>query len=586
MSESRITPEIIETILRTSRVKNCKDVYSLAPRGSRVGIYFQQRRATLLAAAIGSRLGRGVLEECNIGIVGGGVSGMTFLLAITREGARRVRLYEATNDIITTGKSAKHRLLHPNYNRWPLLGSMDVFTSLPMLNWHATSADRVTALMKKEIETHHYTLMGNAVRYNHKVTKVVQRGAGPRNPLLVEFTQSGVTHKAEHKIVVIAAGFGRESASTWGLDDYWSDRHDFDEGLHTRPCTVYGAGDGALIDIIRSCARKPSEAWQLPLEMIARNRSETALTFQNDRPDRYVPLRRPEFTEFEKKIQAHEESIRCVAWPMSRDDVATSDAYAVDEEKFYMGCIADLRDRTPDLHNNIDKLLKPIASRSELRPTLIGTRVNGFEPTSAPINKLLLAYLLESGRIAYERRAKVQTELELAAWSKASAPDRVKRIIVCRFGATKNFPPARDPASRPADHIIVEVEGDGPVVETDVEADLIDALSGVTGGGFVYFDEMPDPLIVARYGDDKVGANRNTLENNKALLVSFANEHLNNATVERVNQFGKDESKWMLGTNLNPAQILERLVRIGGVDGHFLGAPIVVSSNYTDVRQC
>ena len=129
MPDTEITPEVLELILRTSRVKGCQDLYSLAPRGHRVGIYFQQRRATLLAAALGSRLGREKLAESRIGIVGGGVSGLTFLLAIKNRGADNAFLYEAEDDVLTIGAAASHRLVHPNYNRWPMLGSMDVLLS-------------------------------------------------------------------------------------------------------------------------------------------------------------------------------------------------------------------------------------------------------------------------------------------------------------------------------------------------------------------------------------------------------------------------------------------------------------------------
>ena len=86
-----------------------------------------------------------------------------------------------------------------------------------------------------------------------------------------------------------------------------------------------GAGDGALIDIIRACAKHPAGAWQLPLEMIARIRKDAALTIPKDSRRTAIPLRRLGFSEIEKKIQAHEESVRCMAWSTCQDAGSSSE---------------------------------------------------------------------------------------------------------------------------------------------------------------------------------------------------------------------------------------------------------------------
>jgi hypothetical protein len=543
-----------------------------------VGYYFQQRRATLLAAAIKSRIGSEKLESYSIGIVGGGVSGLTFLLTIMNEGAKEVCLYESGTELIARGVRSKHRLLHPNYNRWPLLGSMDVFTSLPVLNWHAASADSVISLMQNEISAKFADRVTDHVRFNHKVKRILQRSDALAKPLQVEFVTSGITKTQDHNLIVIAAGFGDEGAAAWGLNDYWTeDAINFDENTHQRQCTVYGAGDGALIDIIRACAKSPSEAWRMPLELIAHLRAPEATTIQKDSlRQKNIHLRLPAFTAIERKIQSHEENIRSMAWSISRNDPAVTDQYAQEEQDFYFGLIKELEKNRQGILQKLNVFLKPVAASPNLRPVLVGTKINGFEPTSAPINKLLLALLLHTGRVRFEQREKLISEAELTAWSIAPATERTKAIVVCRFGATKNFPLAGLASVRPPLGVVVEIEGSGPVTETEAEANLIDALSGITGGEYVYFNSMPDPIVRARNGLDQEGATWDTRSDNSRILQSFARQHLD-AEVLLSPRASSDGPKWVLRTSLNDDEIRERLIRVGGIDGNFLGAPIVIS---------
>ncbi|WP_338693250.1 hypothetical protein V5279_43495 [Bradyrhizobium sp. 26S5] len=578
-----IAPEIVELILRTSRVKGCSEVYSLAPRGHRVAFYFQQRRATLLAAAITNRIGRDALKTRKICIIGGGASGLTFLLAISNEGAENVSLYEAGKKIVTRGARAKHRLVHPNYNRWPLLGSMDVFTSLPVLNWYAESAEHVVKQLQERIATDYDDLISNSVKTKHKAKRVTQGDASLAHRLNVTFDVEGSEVREDFQIVVIAAGFGDENGMAWGFKDYWTKEEDFDEDTHSRPCTVYGVGDGALIDIVRCCAKKPDDAWRIPLGTIARLRPQHATTLFRD--NREVKVRPPIFEPMEKKIQAHEESIRSVAWAMSRSSEKTSNSYAEDEESFYLSCVSDLQRDKRTLIRFLDDSFKPIAP-DHLKPVLVGTLQSAFEPTSAPINKLLLAYLIAAKRIIYSPRDRAQQSSELDLWKSEDPTVKREKITICRFGAAKNFP-AKKPgkgrktkskAAFPAKGIEVAI---GPKIifaETDTEANLIDALSGVTGGEYVLFDAMPHRLTLARYGEDKDEVTRDTMEKNKPILMSFARDNLDAETVTFHPRSDKQSAKWVIFTALTDEEVRQRLLPLGGLDGNFFGAPIVLNS--------
>lgn len=575
MPDQEVTPEIIDLILRTSRVKGCWNIYALAPRGYRVGMYFQQRRATLLAAAIRSRIGEAHLEDLPIAIVGGGVSGLTFLLAIRSQGARQAHLFEVSDDLVSTGQHARHRLIHPNYNRWPLLGSMDSFTTLPMLNWCAGPADKVVAQLRQELATRHSDVVEDCVHRNHRVVEVLQRSPDLANPLQLKLNVGGVEVKKDFRMVVIAAGFDGERSTEWGFEDYWNQSADiFDRSTHQRPSMVYGVGDGALIDVVRCCAKSPENAWAIPLGTIARVRSHEALNLRQDGIQR-LDVRAPGFTAFEKRIQVHEESIRSVAWAGSRAKPTAANVYATEEAKFYFQCIDDLRGEKPGLIRFIEDELKPVAP-PHLKPTLVGVLGSAFEPTSAPINKLLLAYLLATDRITYARRSSTRQITELERWHALPEYERARTITICRFGARRNFP-LGNTATHPPNGIIVSVEGAGPVAcETDAEANLIDALSGVTGGEYVYFDMLPDPMTQARLGDNRERVAELTRDSNKPILEDFARKHLgaSNVTFKGLAAHGP---KWVVTTDWSSTAITAGLEKVGGLDGMFFGIPIVVA---------
>lgn len=575
MPDSEITPEILELILRTSRVKGCQDLYSLAPRGHRIGIYFQQRRAILLAAALRTRLGREQLADCRIGIVGGGVSGLTFLLAMKNQGANNVFLFEAEDEILTIGAAASHRHLHPNYNRWPMLGSMDIFTSLPTLNWHAGSADKVFSQMRTQARTDYQDLIKDSLKTHHTAKQVIQRSSVHAEPLSVLFQIHNGEKREDFEIVVIAAGFSTERGSEWGCGEYWTrDLENFDVGEHKRPVTVYGSGDGALIDIIRSCAAKPNEAWQIPLGTIARLRLDEAVAIPNDSMNDIDP-RFVSFSFIEKKIQSHEESIRCIAWGITRADEAAANGYAEEEARFYRERVDELKTTLVDF---LEDQLKPVANEVRFCPVIVGALEHPFEPTSAPINKLLLAYLLETKRVVYDQRNNDVSKDELQRRNNKPTPQDRNTIVICRFGAAKNFPLGSGAA--PPRGIPVFVESDGTnvsITETETEAHLIDALSGVTGGEYVYFEDMPHPLTQARHGLDADRMTNEMRRQNEPIITSFAREHLNTDEVEFVPGDSGTKPKWVVKTTLTDNQITEKLISIGGMDGNFCGAPIVVA---------
>ena len=578
--DDAITPEILELILRTSRVRGFRDLYSLAPRGHRVGLYFQQLRAYLLAAAIRSRLGVGTLKSCRVGVVGGGASGLTFLLAIKAAGVQTAHLFEATKAPFPRGAKTRHRVLHPAYNRWPLLRSMDVFTSLPKLNWHAGSADDVMKQLTEGLGKDRRDLETDHVKYGCTVKSISQIGSVGKPTFKLTYEQKRIIKDASYDFVVVATGFGDETSASWSMNGYWSEHEeDFDVGTHTRPCTVYGTGDGGLIDLVCACAKEPAKAWEIPLGTIARLRPDSATAISREPGGTSVQL----FTEFEKQIQAHEEDIRCMAWAVSRADSVALDRYATEEQDFYIGCIRELERDKPSILRYLDERFKAIAPRDR-RPVLVGTNVCGFESTSAPVNKLLLAYLLHTKRIRYTRRDRSKIKAELDHLRGLRPAQRSRAVTICRFGARRNFP-LDDGDSAPTGGIKVDIQGHSPIKETKTETQLIDALSAVTGGEYVHFASMPDARTQALFGMDPAKLSMATRRANKPVIFGFARTYLMASTVELQPEMDGSVAKWVIMTPLSDDEITEALRNMGGIDGSFLGLPITVSDQPSIMEQ-
>lgn len=575
MSEGRVSPEILELIRRTSTISGCDSIYSLAPRGHRVGFYFQQRRATLLARALKDRLGE-KLDSARIAVIGAGITGVSFFTSLINFGAKNVFLYESSDEFFRTGAKASHRLVHPNYNRWPMLGSMDIFTSLPVLNWWAGTGEQVTGQLKKMVNEYYDNQMKNRFKPGYRCLKLTQRGPEWRYPVLVKFNCNKRTTEEEFDLAVLSVGFGDEACKAWGLEDYWTaERVPLDTDTHEREARIFGTGDGALIDALRCCAKKPNDAWEIPLGLIARLRDEAALVLQEDKGGAKLEPRILKFSRWEIDIQRHEESIRSASWQMvKQSDKQVEERYITEEKNFYLNLVRRMIQTERTTITFLEDRLKP-AAHTNLKPRIVGKIKAPFEPTSAPINKLLLAYLLATERVEYT--VAHDTGSELRKIRRAGRTSALTKIEICRYGSPKNF--LSTGTKGRTDAVSVHVTSDAGTKkheETDLERHLIDLLSGLTGGEYVYFDAMPHPLDIARHGHDRETVPHNTRIRFKSTIEDFAQKKLAaHVTLQ------PSPPKWVIQTKMTSEEVMEQLRMLGGIDGVFCGAPIVLSRTVT-----
>jgi SAM-dependent methyltransferase len=268
-----------EKVLEVSRYSKIGGVFILGSFDRRITFYAQQSRALMLVRALA---GRGLLKKefgnknsiIDVGIVGGGLSGVTVAAALSILGCR-VTIFEVREEILDLQKNASHRYIHPRIAEWPDYNSLRTDANLPLLNWRAGDAQKVLEDVNREF----LKICGpqSRVRFQptikilHRVTKIDRQ----KHKVFV----SGKTEQDQDDrkpfkhvfdLLIVAVGYGTDGSATVSLDGktcyfpdnkgYW--QHDdlgtaqeIGSDSDRRSVLIIGSGDGALIDLARVAIR-------------------------------------------------------------------------------------------------------------------------------------------------------------------------------------------------------------------------------------------------------------------------------------------------------------------------------------------
>jgi len=230
-------------IVKQATVNDLPATYVLGSYSVRVTFHSQQTRAfNLIWALFDQKL---IVKGSRIGIVGGGLAGMTAAAAAKLKGCD-VFLYESEAQLMSLQRGNSTRYIHPNIYDWPLKDSEVDKTDLPCLNWSAAKADEVIEQIEQEWEL---LKEGIKVKTNRKVSKVFGYEGQPRIDINDPFDIE------KFDCVILAAGFGVEkSLGDVPLRTYWEN-----DNLHQKmkwaflpkKILVTGCGDGGLVDYLR-----------------------------------------------------------------------------------------------------------------------------------------------------------------------------------------------------------------------------------------------------------------------------------------------------------------------------------------------
>lgn len=362
--------------------------YSVGPMGVRVGFAFQQDRALNLVLALERK---GLLSQSKkIAVVGGGLAGAMVKLALHGLGYGQARLFEATQAPMTVQKWASHRPIHPCYNNWPMVNWFESTTNFPFMNWHVGDASVVSTELIRKWNGYKRILV--PVDTGTNVVSAILEPTGAAGAKVIRlFGPTEAYVLGEFDLVIFATGFGLEQDLTASsADSYWDDDRvgNFRDKTKTGRGLVSGIGDGGLMDFIRLCCVDRGDRKFLSIEIISllRHQKYSQASMSNEGEVF-------EQSYWESRIRIIEETAAMML-PESAPAIAEIQEFGSPRENE----IAEYLDKeygslVKQLPTEVSQLIDESVVDAN-RMFLIGRLAKPFSCATAPINKLIVAYIL------------------------------------------------------------------------------------------------------------------------------------------------------------------------------------------------
>lgn len=259
------------------------EIYRLICPAVRVTVRSQQIRALNLAWALNRKLRHGP----SVAVIGGGAAGLTFAACAARLGAA-VQLYESAR-LMHLQRGSWHRPLHPEIYTWPDHTAFRPVSHLPLLGWTTGSANDVaTEIVGKFWAVQQQ--VGDDRLTVHELTRATLCANGEVALKSLNASDGKVQQRLRFDIIVVAVGFGVEDrlvdshpGSYWRGDAL--DQPFLDDAVPT--VVISGAGDGAHIDLLRTCCPDTDQGAFLDFVLGSTLRDPELLrrVAQFDRPD-------------------------------------------------------------------------------------------------------------------------------------------------------------------------------------------------------------------------------------------------------------------------------------------------------------
>ena len=202
-------------------------------------------------------MGGNGFKRKRLAVIGGGASGLTAAAAAALAGAK-VTLFEQSRDLMPLQIGCATRALHPHIHHWPDDAAFRAVSHLPILSWTAGTAHEVALEIGAkfhEIADFLNFVSSDSLQVEHARARV-RPGKSGKKPRV--FWKSGDEVGDEFDIVIVAAGLGVErTANDLPLTSYWRVDALGQPALvrTSQRIVISGAGDGALIDILRATIR-------------------------------------------------------------------------------------------------------------------------------------------------------------------------------------------------------------------------------------------------------------------------------------------------------------------------------------------
>lgn len=212
-------------------------------------IHKQQKRALNLFYAL--RTTGKIKENTTIAIIGGGIAGLTFASVALRS-KTYVKIYETMPSFLPYQKDSKDREIHPNAYDYPIEGSLELRTKLPVLNWGCGPVDKFWNDITSQFQNYQDNMENLfGVKY---FTSYLNCGKIEIEPLRGKYhvkTELDKNQDGFYDIIIYAVGYGVEISKNTDNPKYWNNNIFSQIESEGRKYLVSGTGDGALMDVIK-----------------------------------------------------------------------------------------------------------------------------------------------------------------------------------------------------------------------------------------------------------------------------------------------------------------------------------------------
>jgi thioredoxin reductase len=226
-----------------------------------ITVFKQQVRALNIFHALINTKKLIVGQDTKIGIIGGGIAGLTFSAAALKAGFQ-VKIIEDESHFLHIQHGCETRKIHPNIYEWPEIGAKFPYAKLPVLSWKYDTAANVT----KKILTEFERIIGNL-----KKSRFLKSCSADIKEIKERNGQFEIDHEGDDgvntyhcKLIIFAVGYGLEKSSIDGIKNtpsYWRNDSFGQSFLDNKKSEILdnkkseivisGVGDGGLIDAFR-----------------------------------------------------------------------------------------------------------------------------------------------------------------------------------------------------------------------------------------------------------------------------------------------------------------------------------------------
>ncbi len=243
-----------ERVLILDSCRKATNYYLIPPLGVRINFHSQQLRALNLVMALheGTVPEISPDDELNVGVIGGGLAGITAAIGMLCKG-HRVVVFETKSEALHRQSEAAHRMLHPSVNYWPdHEGNLVSSTELPFFDWVQGDCDEIISELREEWQGYLSSYEDRLTFAHSKTVKNIRQASDGRFRLWLE---DGNSSEGHFDLILATVGFADEAPpDEFPTPFYWNsdDLMKMIEDPKTPNFTVSGAGDGGLIDALRS----------------------------------------------------------------------------------------------------------------------------------------------------------------------------------------------------------------------------------------------------------------------------------------------------------------------------------------------